>query len=59
MRFFSLVLFVSLASLSACGEGPAEEMGSNIDDALTETGNRLEDACEDVREAVDASDTNC
>lgn len=40
-------------TLTACNEGPAEELGESIDNATTDLGNAVEDACEDV------SNRNC
>lgn len=53
-----LVLF-SACFLAACDQGPAEQAGEQIDEAVTETGNQIEDACEEVKEGVDADNTNC
>jgi predicted small secreted protein len=54
--------------LSGCDtdDGPAEEMGQaiddtgeNIQDTANKAANAVEDACEDVKEGVDATDTDC
>ena len=52
-------LFMAILLLAACNEGPAERMGENIDDAINDAGNAIEDACEDVRDAVNAVDRDC
>jgi predicted small secreted protein len=63
-----LIAIVAAFGLSGCDtdDGPAEEMGQAIDDAGENTqdaakkaGNAVEDACEDVKEGVDANDTDC
>jgi predicted small secreted protein len=63
-----LIAIVAAFGLSGCDsdDGPAEEMGQAIDDAgestqdaANEAGNAVEDACEDVKEGVDANDTDC
>ena len=48
-----------LIALSACGDDTAEETGEQIDEVITDTGNAIEDACEDVKEGVDAKDKDC
>jgi hypothetical protein len=66
------VAMVAAFGLSGCDtdDGPAEEMGQVIDQGIDDTGkniqdtankaaNAVEDACEDVKEGVDATDTNC
>lgn len=46
-------------SLAACGDGEAEDAGEEIDEMVTDAGNAVEDACEDVKEGVDAEDDDC
>ncbi len=58
LQTIAAVLF-SVFMLTACDEGPAERMGENIDNAVNDAGNAIEDACEDVRDAVNAADRNC
>ena len=36
-----------------------DEAGEAIGEAATDTGNAIEDACEDVKEAADAENTDC
>ena len=46
--------------LTACHqEGPAERAGESVDNTMTDMGNSVEDACEDVKEGVGAKDTDC
>lgn len=53
-------LFISMFALAACEQkGPAEEFGEKIDNAATDVGNAVEDACEDIKDAADAKDRNC
>ncbi|MFT2096883.1 hypothetical protein ACMUMQ_00880 [Marinomonas sp. 2405UD66-6] len=33
--------------------------GSELDDIMTDAGNTVEDTCEEVKEGMDATDTNC
>lgn len=63
-----LILIIGSFGIAGCDrdEGPAEEAGESLDEAgeqLEETaedaGNAIEDACEDVKEGVDAEDTDC
>ena len=46
-------------TLAACSEGPAEEAGKKVDEAVEDAGNALEDACEDAKEATNAEDKDC
>ncbi|WJG11358.1 hypothetical protein [Aliiglaciecola sp. LCG003] len=48
----------SLTLVTACDDG-AENAGEKIDEVMTDTGNAIEDACEDVKEGVKAEDTDC
>ncbi|GAB2878380.1 hypothetical protein ACCI51_08900 [Microbulbifer echini] len=56
---FSIML--SVFALAACdiNEGPAEELGESVDQTADKIGNSVEDACEEVKEGVQAKDTNC
>lgn len=65
-----VAVFAASAALGLSGcdsdDGPAEQMGQALDDTgeeiqdtATDAGNAVEDACEDVREGVDADDTDC
>ncbi|HVL01004.1 MAG TPA: hypothetical protein VM553_14380 [Dongiaceae bacterium] len=40
-------------------EGPAERAGEKVDNATTDIGNKIEDACEDAKESAGADDTRC
>lgn len=53
------VLLFSILMLAACDDGPAERMGENIDNAVNDAGNAIEDACEDVLDAANAADSDC
>ncbi|MFC4700457.1 hypothetical protein ACFO4O_09830 [Glaciecola siphonariae] len=55
---FSLAAFFAL-SLAACADNDAEEAGEKIDEIVTDAGNAIEDACEDVKENADAKDKDC
>lgn len=46
-------------TLSACSDGPAEDAGEEFDKTVTDVGNTIEDACEDVKEGVEAKDEDC
>lgn len=51
-----------LAAFLAAGcenDGPAENAGEALDDAVTDVGNAVEDACEDVKEGAGAADKDC
>lgn len=48
MKYLAFLMLLGTLSLTACNEGPAEKMGRDIDNAATDVGNAVEDACEDV-----------
>jgi hypothetical protein len=57
LRRFSgtaLVIGVLLAVLTGCEKGPAQKAGEDIDKAVDETGEAMEKAGDDIREAVGA-----
>lgn len=56
----SILLSLGLG-LGGCVEqdGPAEELGENIDDAAAELSEGAENACEELADGVDAEDANC
>ena len=57
-QLFSVLGVVFL--LAACSEqGPMEKAGEKIDNAATQTKNAIEDKCEDVKEGLNAENTNC
>lgn len=56
------IIFASLLmvfTLSACNEGPMEEAGESVDEAMTDTGNAIEDTCEDAKEGMGMKDQDC
>lgn len=53
MKYIALIGLISMLTLTACNEGPAESMGEKIDDAVTDLGNAIKDVCNDV------TDENC
>lgn len=53
MKYLALLTLLGTLGLTACNEGPAENLGESIDNAATDIGNAVEDACEDV------SNSNC
>lgn len=45
MKTIPMLFLISLMGLTACEEqGPAERMGENIDEAVEETGDAIEEA---------------
>lgn len=51
---FALLLALSVGMLAGCEEqGPAEEAGENIDEAVEEAGDEMEDAADEVEDEVD------
>ncbi|QTH64560.1 hypothetical protein J1N51_03565 [Psychrosphaera ytuae] len=59
LLLMTLPLVFSASFLTACGDGEAEEAGEKVDEVLTDAGNAVEDACEEVKEKADAKDTDC
>ncbi|NDV90626.1 hypothetical protein GTH32_05370 [Alteromonas sp. 345S023] len=61
MKALSKILVASAFafSLAACGDGEAEDAGEEIDEVVTDAGNAVEDACEDVKEGAGAEDKDC
>ena len=53
-----LVASAFALSLAAC-DGEAEDAGEELDEIVSDAGNAVEDACEDVKEGVDAEDQDC
>jgi predicted small secreted protein len=54
----SLVLS-SVTFMSGCNDNSAEEAGEKIDEVVTDAGNAVEDACEEVKESAGAKDSDC
>jgi hypothetical protein len=50
---------VALLALTGCSEGPAEDAGEQLDEMVKDGKNAVEDACENVKEAVKAENENC
>ncbi len=58
----ALLLFISFGMMTLPGcnsDGPMEEAGENVDQAMSDTGNAIEDACENVKESAGAEDSDC
>lgn len=53
MKYLALITLLASLSLTACEDGPAESLGESLDNAATDAGNAVEDACEEV------SNRNC
>lgn len=59
--FLASFLIISSLGLAACDvdEGPVEEAGESIDNAMTDAGNKIEDTCENVKEEMGSDNENC
>jgi hypothetical protein len=60
-KYFTIltILLASMTLLTGCGDDDAGDAGKKIDEVVTDAGNAIEDACEDVKEGVKAEDTDC
>jgi len=56
-----LVAIVAAFGLAGCdtNDGPVEEMGEAVDETGEDAQDAVKDTCEDVKEGVDAEDTDC
>ena len=61
LKKFTLLamVFSSLTLVTACNDNNAEEAGEKVDEMVTDPGNALEDACEDVKDGAGADDNDC
>ncbi|MDZ7789856.1 MAG: hypothetical protein U5L08_05045 [Xanthomonadales bacterium] len=51
--FFALLLALSVGILAGCeDQGPAEEAGENVDEAMEEAGEKMEEAKDEVDDAT-------
>jgi hypothetical protein len=48
MRNLAFNLILIAIGLTGCEQGPAERLGEEIDNVANDTGNAVEDACENV-----------
>jgi outer membrane lipoprotein-sorting protein len=54
---FAGALLITL--VSACSDGPAEDAGEELDRIVKDAENAVENACEEVKEDVEAEDEDC
>ena len=55
-----ILILATTFMLGACEqEGPMERAGEKLDNAATDAGNAVEDACEDAKKNMGADDTDC
>lgn len=65
METLKKLSIVGLAALLVTGitacekESGAEEVGETIDETVTDMGNAVEDACEDMKEKAGTEDQDC
>jgi hypothetical protein len=59
--FAIIASFFLIGAIAGCEEqqGPMEQAGEKIDNTFDKAGNQVEDACEEVKEGVNADDPNC
>ena len=54
----AIVLGIAVAGLMACEQGPAESAGASIDNAAEKAGDKLNEAGENIKNAVKGDDKN-
>jgi hypothetical protein len=59
MTMLKITVITTLFALTGCSEGPAEDAGERIDDAITDAKNKAEDLCEKAKEEIGSEDKNC
>ncbi|MCF2910507.1 MULTISPECIES: hypothetical protein [Pseudoalteromonas] len=52
-------LFITILGLAGCSDGPAENAGERVDEAITDVQNKAEDLCEEAKENLNAENENC
>lgn len=56
----ALTAFIlSALAISGCQDNTAENIGEDIDSALNDAGNQIEDTCEKAKEHLNTNDTDC
>ena len=55
------MISIMLFAMTACdsNDGAMEQVGEKIDKAATDLGNKVEDGCEELKEGLNAKDSNC
>lgn len=53
------LLLTALFAVGCDNDGPMEEAGEAIDNSVEDVANAAEDACEELKDGVDANDPNC
>ncbi|TMP28387.1 hypothetical protein CWB99_11770 [Pseudoalteromonas rubra] len=51
--------FITILGLAGCSDGPAEDAGERVDEAITDVQNKAEDLCEKAKENLNAENENC
>ena len=53
------LLLAALLTVGCDNDGPMEEAGEAIDNTVEDVSDAADDACEELKEGVDADDTDC
>ena len=55
------MISVMLFTITACDsdDGAMENAGEKLDNTAIDLGNKVEDACENLKEGLNAKDSNC
>ena len=56
---YAALLLATILAYGCENDGPAERAGEAIDDAARDVENSIEDACEEIKEGVNADDKDC
>jgi hypothetical protein len=56
---YAALLLAALLAYGCENDGPAERAGEALDNTADDIANAAEDACEEIKEGVDANDKDC
>lgn len=59
MAMTKVIALGAVFTLTGCSEGPAEDAGERIDEAITDAQNKTEDLCEKAKEEIGSEEQNC
>lgn len=54
-----VLTIIAALNLTACADDQVENAGEKVDEVISDTGNAIEDACENVKDEVGTKDKDC